>query len=374
MNTSTLPSPTQTPSLPGCSWKANWTETTQHYKDWWNHTGYLIGQWGGIPCAVPHEAVPPIPESSCYWTDPAAMAQKLHYELAHQAFPADIIPISPMQLGPGSLALFIGSEPEFSPHTIWYHPCTDSVEKLSPLKFDPENKWWKLTHEQLRRAKTLSQGRYLVGCPDLIEGIDILASLIGGENMFTDMLEYPELVHARLKEINQVWFESFDRIYELTRAEDGSSVFWAFMLWGPGKVAKIQCDASSMISTQMFGEFVVPYLREQCQRIDHTVYHLDGTQCIQHLDLLLSIKELDAIEWTPQVCSGVPSGGSPKWHDMYRKIKAAGKSVQLVNTPPEEIIPLFDAVGPEGMFILTQFNSVTEAEKLFAEVEKRFPR
>ena len=40
-------------------WKANWEDTKQHFVDWWNHEGLVIGMWGAPPCeGVPHEQAP----------------------------------------------------------------------------------------------------------------------------------------------------------------------------------------------------------------------------------------------------------------------------------------------------------------------------
>ena len=373
-----LQTPTKQREQPYCTWKPDWNRTARHYTDWWKQKGYLIGSyWKPLVVDKPIEPVnrptqPPTLEAS--WTDPAYVCDRIHSDLANRAYPGDFIPLAEPSLGPGSLALWLGSRPEFSAETVWYHPCAESTAQLAPLEFDPGHPWFKTTLEQLQKVKARSQGRYLVGCPDLIEGLDTLASLVGAENLLTDMLESPDTVHARLREINRVWFQSYEAIYDLIKEEDGSSAFWAFFLWGRGKTAKIQCDLSAMFSSAMFAEFVVPYLREQCRYLDYSMYHLDGTQCIPHLDLLLGMEELDAIEWTPQICAGISTGGAPEWHDMYRRIKAAGKSVQVVNIFPDEIIPLFDAVGPDGMFILTEFKNLDEAEKFMTDVEQRFPR
>jgi hypothetical protein len=97
------------------------------------------------------------------------------------------------------------------------------------------------------------------------------------------------------------------------------------------------------------------------------MFHLDGSQAMVHLDSLLSIDSLDAIEWTPE--PGQPNGGDPHWYDLYRKIKTAGKSVQAIDVQPNQIIPLIDAVGPEGLYILANFQTLEEAqgiEKLLA--------
>jgi hypothetical protein len=80
-----------------------------------------------------------------------------------------------------------------------------------------------------------------------------------------------------------------------------------------------------------------------------------------HLDSLLAIEPLDAIEWTPQ--AGIESGGNRRWHDLYRRILAAGKSVQVVNVELHEIQPLLDAVGPKGVYMLIQFNNEGEADQ-----------
>jgi hypothetical protein len=119
----------------------------------------------------------------------------------------------------------------------------------------------------------------------------------------------------------------------------------------------------------MYARFVVPYLSEQCAWLDYSMYHLDGTNAHQHLDLLLSIDRLNAIEWTPQ--AGRPSGGSPEWYNLYRRIKAAGKSVQAVGVEYEDVIPLLDAVGPQGMFIILAHDGFPpdRAEQLAKQLE-----
>lgn len=186
-----------------------------------------------------------------------------------------------------------------------------------------------------------------------------------------DMIERPEWVLEKVAEVNAVFFEVYERVYDIIKLEDGSSVFGAFRLWGPGKVAKVQCDTSAMFSPKMFSQFVVPALTEQCAWLDCSMFHLDGHQCIPHLDLLLNVESLDAIEWTPD--PQVPGGGDPAWYAMYRKILDAGKSVQAVGVKPEEVVPLLDAVGGKGMYIMTAAQSEAEAEQLIKAVEPYNP-
>jgi hypothetical protein len=75
---------------------------------------------------------------------------------------------------------------------------------------------------------------------------------------------------------------------------------------------------------------------------------------------------LDAIEWTPQ--SGLPGGGSPQWYDLYRRIKAGGKGVQAIGVRSEEVEPLIEAVGPEGLLVMTWARTEAEARALLRRV------
>jgi hypothetical protein len=355
-------------------WKQNWPETRQHFVDWWNHQGLVITINGiSLPVERRHEFIEkPADAASLHaaYTNAEQRAKRNHFALSSQAYPGDTLPISITDIGPGSLALFCGSQPRFSNETVWFDPCMHTCtepENLASIRFDESNTWWIITENILMSCAELAYGKYLVGCPDLIENLDILASLRGTQNVLMDLLDRPHWVEQKIYEINQVWFAAYQRIYEIIALEDGSSAFGAFHLWGPGTTAKVQCDAAAMLSPQLFDTFVLPALTEQCQWLDWSMYHLDGTQAMVHLDSLLSIDALDAIEWTPQ--AGIESGGRPRWYPLYRKILNAGKSVQAVDIHKDEVLPLLDAIGGKGVYIITHCESMDEAEEILAAVE-----
>jgi len=349
-------------------WKTNWNETQKRFIDWWNRKGLLVGMWGAPETGrCIHENVkPPVRPAAIEdrYCDAAFRAAENHCRLARSIFPLDVLPSATTDLGPGSLALFLGSKPGFAEDTVWFHPCIEQElepEKLPPLKFDSGHPWWRTTEEILRRCAEAARGKYFVGCPDLIENMDVLSSLRGAQTLLLDMVERPDWVEQKIREINDVWFAAYQRIYDIIKLDDGSSAFGAFYIWGPGKVAKVQCDSSAMFSPKMYKQFVVPALTAQCEWLDYSLYHLDGTQAMVHLDNLLAIEPLDAIEWTPQ--AGIETGGNQRWYDLYRRILAAGKSVQVVNVELDEIEPLLDAIGPKGVYMLIQFKDEREAEK-----------
>ena len=346
-------------------WHEDWERAKGHHLAWWRHEGFVVSAgWAPKP-GQPWEATrDPGPAATLTqrYTDATWRAEHAHHQIAHRCLTGDLVPLVSTDIGPGSLATFLGSEPELAEDTVWYQPCIEDPESHPPLAFDPDNRWWRIHEAVIRACVEQSQGRYYVGCPDLIENLDTLASLRGTQEVLLDLIERPEWVQGRLGEINQAFFAAYQRIYELIAHPDGSAAWGAFGLWAPGKMAKVQCDISAMLSPRMFSRFVAPWLAEQCQWLDYSVFHLDGADCIPHLDHLLAIESLDAIEWTPN--PGVPRGDDPHWFPMYRRILDAGKSVQMVSVSQHQVVPMLDALGPKGLYLM--LDDVTSADELYA--------
>lgn len=133
-------------------------------------------------------------------------------------------------------------------------------------------------------------------------------------------------------------------------------------------MSKLQSDISTMISEDDYRRFVQPFIREQCQKIDYTLYHLDGVGAMHHLPALLEIEELNAIQWTPGV--GEPQGGSPKWYDLYKKILAGGKSIMACWVTLDELKPLLDNIGADGVHLEMDFHNEREVEQAMRIVEE----
>lgn len=346
--------------IKGKTWKSNWEESKKNYLEWWNGKGLVISMWEHLKKdGPPHEQVsspPPCKDINQFWFDPEWRSAYLHYQLSYSSFKADIPPVANTHLGPGSLSAILGASLEGTENSIWIRQNDNFGDEIH---FDPMNKWWILHLDLLKTCRKLAGGRYYVGCPDLIEGLDTLAGIKGTTTVLTDILMRPETLLEQLRKINDIYFKVFDQVYDIIQ-ENGEMAFCYFSLWGPAKVSKLQCDISSMISEDQFRIFVLPFLREQCRKIDFTLYHLDGIDAIRHLDSILEIEELNAVQWTPGV--GQPQGGNPCWYDLYNKILSKGKSVMPCWVELDELDPLLDHVGSKGLNILMHFKTEKEIE------------
>ena len=350
------------------TWKSNLEETKQRYINWWNHKGIILNMWEHFQEGVqPHaEIMPPAPakDLSQKWFDPQWRAEYLDWYVAHSSLKADILPVANTQLGPGSLAAILGGVFEGGEDTIWIHPNPDFTDEIV---FNPEHPSWILHKELLKACKAKANGHYFVGMPDLMEGLDVLAALKGTDRVLLDTVMQPEILEQQMQQINDIYFKVFDELYDIIREGD-EMAFCYFSSWAPGKMSKLQSDISTMISQDDYRRFVQPFIREQCQKIDYTLYHLDGVGAMHHLPALLEIEELNAIQWTPGV--GEPQGGSPKWYDLYKKILAGGKSVMACWVTLDELKPLLDHIGADGVHLEMDFHNEKEVEQAMRIVEE----
>lgn len=350
-------------------WKEDWASARQHHVDWWNRKGLVL--WITAPRAVPALEVPPPPPAKDLrerWFSPEWRLRQQEYHLSRTYFGGDAFPIFACISAAGDLAAYLGCEVEMAPTTVWCEPCIpDPPENYPVIALNRESWAFRQHLDMVRLAQRESGGRWLVTPPDLVENIDILSAMRGPQPLIFDLMDRPEWVEQKVMEINQAFFQAFDTFADIVRDGFGGNAF-IFNIWGPGRTAKVQCDACAMFGPEMFRRFVTPALTQQCDWLDYSLYHLDGEGAIVNLDELLAIPSLQAIEWTPQRLSVGDSGGHPRHWDLYRRILAGGKSVQAIGVKYDEVIPLLDACGGQGMFITTSAPTEATARELAARV------
>jgi len=296
------------------------------------------------------------------WLDPDYRIRLFEWHMARTYYAGDAFPYLDAHIGPGTLSLYLGANPVLMDNTVWYHKCVEDIPSAKPPVFDENNPYWQFSLRFAREGMKRLAGRALVTYPDLIENLDTISSLWGNLELLYALIDCPEKVHEFQRAILPLYMEHHRRLYEIIKDEVGGSSFSGFNIYGKGRMAKLQCDFSAMISAQMFEEFVSPYLAEQCRLLDRTVYHWDGMCALQHEGPLLAIKELQAIQWTPG--AGKPGTGDPVWYPLYKRVLAAGKPLLLLSVTPREAQDLVEEFGPEGLNMTTSVGSEEEADDL----------
>jgi len=309
--------------------KHNLTETRQRFADWWQCSNtdrplMQVRAWRDVPSA-PLVTLPPFSSEQKHSDINIILPSYLNF--AHSVdFLCEAIPNLNLNFGPGSMAIYTGAQPRFETDTVWYEPCISDISTHPALMFDPDNYWWQRHFSLVEEARKCVGEDMYVCMPDIVENIDIIAAMRDPQELCFDLFDHPEHVKRLIVDTDKLYFEYFDRFLPLVSI-DNTMMFTAFDILGEGKVGKVQSDFAALIGTEQFDEFCLPSIKQQCDKLDYSYFHLDGKECIRHLDSLLAIESLSAIQWTPNV--GMPDGGNEHWFSMYDKVRNAGKAMHV---------------------------------------------
>ncbi len=290
--------------------------------------------------------------------------------MAKTAYYGDGFPTVFPNFGPGSLAACIGGNYTLADYTIWFdrNPIIRDWDNLPEIAFDPNSEICRLTEEFTRKLCQDSNGSYCTAIADLGSPLDIIASLRDPQDLLYDLYDYPEQVKALVKRVNLALKESYNRLANTIFQNNDGMTSW-MPIWCKERYYTIQCDLSAMMSPDMFKEFVLPDLTDLSEFFNRTIYHLDGPGELAHVDHLLSMPRLDAIQWVPGV--GAADVTDPCWFEMYQKIQAAGKSLVLFTYEPEGIENLLNHISTKGLYIWTYtLNDEKIAKELVKMIDK----
>lgn len=315
--------------MSGLLYREDMDEVRERLTVWWN--GGDIGRpvmQITAPRSEPIEQIPAVAQPDGWVTHYSTTNFDYRVNLGgraciHNHYLGEAVPTTAPDLAPNCLALYLGCQGVEMPGTVWCEPFLADPSDAR-FDYDPSNFYWQFSLRLGKELLRLGKGKFLVSFPDLIEGLDTLAAIRGTEELLIDLIERPDWVRQSLRHITDRYFHYYDILYNLFRDEVGGSMYWA---WAPGRMTKLQCDFSAMISTEMFGEFMVPVLTEMCERVGYSMYHWDGPGATQHQDQLLSIPELDMLQWTPG--AGAEPTDHPRWWPLYHKTVDAGKKMLI---------------------------------------------
>ena len=310
------------------------------------------------------------------YQNPQRIVDRYRYFCQTHAFLGESFPNLNIDFGPGSLASYLGSEIGFKEDTVWFNKCLDGWDGVPKLTFDPENKWFKKHLQLAKDCQALAGDDFYVDMPDLMENIDVLASLRGAQDILFDLLDEPEMIGERIQEVTDIYYEYYDRFYDVIKDEEGGNAYTVFQIWGPGRTVKLQCDFSAMMSPEDFRKYIQPSLRTQSENVDHVLYHLDGPAAIKHMDALMEIDGIDALQWTSGDAG--PDGTLPDWDVIYDKAIAAGKSiwVKVYSGEFEDWIRNVDRIvkkyGSHSLFLLFPEMSMEQAAYLLDYADRNW--
>lgn len=318
-------------------------------------------------CVCPAED-PPESEADLfkYYLDGEWLLERHLKQFANTFYGGESFPCIWPNFGTAGHAKYMkGSKYHFAKDTIWYEAVIGDYGK-NPLEYDPQGI---LALEQKTLAYLAAQGmgKFFVAMPDNAGILDALAHLRGTDNLLFDLIDEPEGVKNACRIIMAAFRQSCNELYDILKPnnEGGSTHGWMYT-WSQGRHAHLQVDFSVMISPEMYEEFALPELAELTEWFDYSTYHLDGREQVRHLEMILSLKGLNMIQWTPVA-------GQPPTSDflpVLQKIQKAGKGLVLF---PRiwEIEKLMSGLSSRGLYLIVKdIASEAEAREIVKNVSR----
>lgn len=294
--------------------------------------------------------VKPVPEKTYpgereRWTDPERIADMALCNARNTVCYGDALPCAFPNLGPEVFSAFFGMEMEYSESTSWGIPNLHDWKDVSKIRFTKDNYYWKKIIEITDVMLEKGRGTFYTGYTDIHCGGDAIAAFRDPLNLNIDMIDYPDEVKKLRGYVDDVFEEVFNFYMDKLRCAGQAVCTWASIV-SSKRWHVPSNDFSCMISKQMFDDVFLPGIVRECKIAEASIYHLDGPQALTHLDSLLQIKELNAIQWV----YGAGRGRASDWLDVYRKCQAAGKGIQL-HVSPDELEVIMENLKPEGVWL-----------------------
>jgi hypothetical protein len=347
----------------------DWPTVKRRWQVFWQHGLYdrpLIQVTAPRDGVSPPEGLDVDPETQ--WTDVDYMIHRTLEMIRTTYYGGEAIPWfwDPISAG---YALLFGCKPHFSKATMYVDPAPVGADGFPSLDGWRESPWWPWMRDGTAKAARVSDRRYFVLPFWGNHAIDILAVVRGGQEFLMDVVLHPEWLRSALARMTGIFSEIYEELWQFIRVEamglEGSLDYCG--CWTPGRALAFDADMAYGVSAAHFRELMLPPLVEWMGRIDNVIWHLDGKGNITHLETILGLSEVDAVQWV----QGSGAEEIIQWVPLIKRIQQGGKSVQLI-CKPEEIVPLLGEIRPEGLTIVTRCETEAEARGLLDRVARMY--
>ncbi len=299
------------------------------------------------------------------WMDAEYNVECADIHLSNTYWGGELMPSYFPNLGPEVLTASLGAELVFSEETSWSKPILTDWNDIPKLRVDPQNEYVQAILQMTRLALEAGSGKFLVGITDLHPGGDLAASLRDPQQFCLDLATEPDSVQALMDQIRPCFYDFYTLQYDLM-LQAGQTITTSWLpLIAQGRYYIPSCDLACMISKRQFNAYCLPHILAEVEWLDRSIFHLDGPNALHHLDTLLQIEKLDAIQF---VC-GAGHEPAVNWMPVFQRIQQGGKNIHVA-VRPQDIPAFMEGLNPEGVMLNTWASSIEEADALLRLVSR----
>ncbi|HEY5573970.1 MAG TPA: hypothetical protein VIK64_13195 [Anaerolineales bacterium] len=304
-------------------------------------------------------------EKKAWWFDAETQVELFAKSIEGRRFHGETFPVYWPNLGPDVFAAFYGAELEFGEVTSWSIPLVPDWGEVANLRLNMDREYFKKLEELTQCALERCEGKFLVGYTDLHPGLDCVAAWRDPQQLCLDMIDSPE----RVEQMVALAIADFETIYDhfdaMLKAKNQLSVSW-MGIPSFGRMHIPSCDFSTLISKDFFEKFALPILQQEVKSMTHNVFHVDGRGVARHLDAILSVPEVHAVQWVQGVGDDYPI---MQWTPFIKDLQNRRIPV-VVDLAKEDLNEFIEVMDPRGLFLWIATSSEEEEIEILKRISK----
>ncbi len=199
--------------------------------------------------------------------------------------------VSPISAVPW-LESMLGATPVLEEDGIWARERKISWDGADGIGLRTDDPWFRTYMSFLEALDRQAAGRYPVGIPILRGVTDLMGVLRGHSESVVDCIDEPERAARLAGRCADALIRLIGRHEDAVSPVEGGYAVEQFALWAPGRIARLQEDASALYSPGLYREFILEQDRRIAESFPYSVIHLHSSS----LFLLHEILTIDAID------------------------------------------------------------------------------
>lgn len=257
--------------------------------------GMCIGGWEGFQRYVKHtlDFLPKGPVS-IHQVTPDAFESMYDNYTAKLAYPDDLIrSVEPVPSIPWSEAA-AGCPIAYTGTNFWAANMGDTIGAVS-MPGIQDNPWLHKYREFLVYLQEKYGTRYPISQAILRGPLDMLAAVVGDQNMIYAFYDSPGEAVNLMEGYTEI-IKAFLRLQnENTPLYQEGRVVGQYHIWTPGSTARLQQDAQSLLSPDLYEQYMLPFDRALCAVNEFNLFHMHAS-AYHLLDLMLSVERISIMQ------------------------------------------------------------------------------
>jgi hypothetical protein len=193
----------------------------------------------------------------------------------------------------------------------------------------------------------------------------VVAAMLGIERMCYALYDQPREIHRLARLAAEAWIEVTAAIYQHIPRFEGGFVDAGRWLHAPAQIAYSSEDASSMISSDLYRKFFLPYNQMMVDAFAYGYVHRHSASA-HNLSDLLDLETTWAIEVTMDPGGPTVSEMLP----LFQRIQEKGRPLIVFGLDEErDVAALVEGLLPRGLCVVVQADTEGQARHLLSVVK-----